>query len=777
MSQGAPVQSQNRPTLSLQTRLVSFVLLVALLPLLIISTRDTLQTQQALTSAAESSLKSSAVQTANSLDTFIQSTLDAIAFEAQFADFKTYLESPPAERAQASIKARARDLLDKLSKKGSLDIISYALVDPQGKVLLDSANLNAQNDESHEAYFPLVQFGGRPVVTAVTYSADKTTSITFASKVVRENGDYIGILRAKYNAAVLQDVIANSVGPGTDASIVLLDQLNIRMADSQHPELILKSVVPLVQVDYLIAVETHRFLDLPREQQATNFLDFQLGIDNAENQPFFRADITPSVPGDDSIAVAFLKTQPWTVTYSRPTSIFLADVQRQIRINIILVLATLIIMSLITTVIARSLTNPISALARVTDSISHGDLDARAEVNTTDEIGVLASAFNSMADQLQSTLVGLERSVHDRTADLEESNLDLETIAGVAREIATIRDVDTLLKVSVELIREQLQHYHVGLYFVDERGEFAILRAASGANAEPMLEQNYKVRVDDPGLIGDVIRTRKASLALDVGSEAVRFENPFLPAVRSEITLPLTSHNVAIAALDIQSDVAEAFDQRAAQTLQILADQLAAAIENAQLVQQVQGTLTELNKANRSQTQKSWQAALDERTVSSYEYDGRQVRPIPQDLPAELRRRLEMGKSIVIQEYLDSAGNQGGVQNTLLVPLMVLNQLIGVIGLEQQDRAHIWTDDEMAIAEAAANRAALTLENARLLEESQRRALKESTISEATARIGAALNVENILDIAAQELERVTGNSEIILQINTGGRAAADKVR
>ena len=136
-----------------------------------------------------------------------------------------------------------------------------------------------------------------------------------------------------------------------------------------------------------------------------------------------------------------------------------------------------------------------------------------------------------------------------------------------------------------------------------------------------------------------------------------------------------------------------------------------------------------------------------------------------------------MGKSIVIQEYLDSAGNQGGVQNTLLVPLMVLNQLIGVIGLEQQDRAHIWTDDEMAIAEAAANRAALTLENARLLEESQRRALKESTISEATARIGAALNVENILDIAAQELERVTGNSEIILQINTGGRAAADKVR
>ena len=98
---------------------------------------------------------------------------------------------------------------------------------------------------------------------------------------------------------------------------------------------------------------------------------------------------------------------------------------------------------------------------------------------------------------------------------------------------------------------------------------------------------------------------------------------------------------------------------------------------------------------------------------------------------------------------------------------MVLNQVIGVIGLEQEDPNRIWTDEEIAIAQAAANRAALTLENARLLEESQRRAIKERTIFESTARIGSALNIENILQTTAEELEKVLGGSEVVLQFQS----------
>ena len=273
------LSSKRNNSLPLQTRLVLFMLLVALVPLIIIATRDTLQTQQALTNAAEISLKSGAAQTANSLDTFIQTTLDLIGVEAQFIDFTTYLT---LSSSQPIVQARALDLLIKLGNKDDLYIISYALVDINGNVLLDTVNFNIQNNESGEAYFPQVNLTNRPIVSAVTYSDDKTTSITFASKVININGDYIGILRVKYNSAVLQDVITKSVGPSTDASVLLLDQFHIRMADSQNPELILKSIVPLEGADYLLAVNTHRFLDIPREEQATNYPDFELALDNAE---------------------------------------------------------------------------------------------------------------------------------------------------------------------------------------------------------------------------------------------------------------------------------------------------------------------------------------------------------------------------------------------------------------------------------------------------------------------------------------------------------------
>lgn len=152
--------------------------------------------------------------------------------------------------------------------------------------MLDSAT-DVKSNESKEAYFSLVGLGDEPIVTAVTYSEDETTSITFASKIFN-NGKYIGILRVKYNSTVLQDVMTKSVGASTDTSTLLLDQLHIRMADGQNPNLILKSIVPLETIDYLTAVNSRRFLDIPSEKQATNYPDFELALDNAEDQPFFR---------------------------------------------------------------------------------------------------------------------------------------------------------------------------------------------------------------------------------------------------------------------------------------------------------------------------------------------------------------------------------------------------------------------------------------------------------------------------------------------------------
>ena len=767
LEQQTQTQRESTNRISLQTRLVLFTLFISLVPLIIISIRDILQTQNALSNSAESSLRSSAEQTANSLDTFIQTTLDDISIESQISVFSDYLSLPPDQRPGSIEQIRVEDLLNKLSTKDPINIVSYALVGVDGTVLLDTKKEAFIQNESDEAYYPQVRFSTGPILTEVIYDKNQETTITFANKVLGQDGEYIGILRAKYDSNVLQSFVVNSSKTSTDSLVLLLDATYIRLADSRNPSLIQKSIAPLSPVDYLLAVESKRFLNIPLEKQTTNFTDFEDALDNSAQQPFFRVDITPNIPGDDTIAVANMKTLPWLVAYSQPTSIFLAKVQEQTQTNAILVIIASIIVAIITTVIARALTNPILALTKVAEAISQGDLSARATIKSTDEIGSLATTFNSMTDQLQSTLVGLEERISERTAELQKNKRELETIADVAREIAIIRDLSTLLNVSANLIQERLNYYHVGIFLVDERGEYAILRAASSIAAEKMLARNYKLRVGQTGLVGNVTNTGQAYIALDVGLDAVHFENPFLPNTRSEIALPLRSHSITIGALDIQANVANAFTEQDIQTLQILADQLAAAIENAQLAQQVEGTLNELTRANRAQAQQIWQTTINERGVPTYEYDGIQLREVPKNLAPELLRKLESGKPVIVQQGSQDVSLAEQKNDTLLIPLMIFNQMIGVIGLEQEDSSHTWTEDEIAIAQAAANRAALSLENARLLEESQRRASKERMILESTARIGSAINIENILQSTAEELERVLGDSEVVLQFNT----------
>lgn len=761
----SPSPLPNVRSASIQTRLVLFTLFISLVPLILISIRDILQSQQALTRSAEESLRSNAEQTANSVDLFIHTTLDSISIESQISDFAEYISLPPEQRPGSPEEIRARDLLSKLTTKDTVNITSYALVDPNGTILLDSANPTPSKNESGEAYFPQIRFSSQPILTEIIYDDNNITTITFANKVLGADGSYIGILRVKYDSNVLQSIVTRHSETSANALVLLLDQTYIRLADSRNPSLNQKSIAPLSPADYLLAVQTKRFLDIPMREQTTNFIEFENALDNAAVQPFFRVDITPNLPGDDTIAVAAMETRPWVVAYSKPTSVFLADVQRQTQTNAILVFGASVIVAIIATIVARVLTNPILALTKVANAISQGDPNARATIGTSDEIGLLAAAFNSMTDQLQTVLAGLEQRIYERTAELQKNKLELETIADVTREIAIIRDMDTLLNVSANLIQERFNYYHVGIFLVDERGEYAVLRAASSVAAAHMLAMNYKLKVAKTGVVGNVTGTGQAYIALDVGLDAVHFENPLLPETRSEIALPLRARSIMIGALDIQANIPNAFNEQDIQTLQILADQLAAAIENAQLAQQVEGTLSELTRANRIHAQQVWETAINEKGIPAYEYDGLQVKSTPQNLPPQLLNKLQAGKPVVVQQGELNA-NGSSKNSTLLIPLIILNQVIGVIGLEQEDASHYWTEEEISIAQAAANRAALTLENARLLEESERRASKERTILESTGRIGSAINIENILQSTAEELERVLGDSEVVLQFN-----------
>ncbi|MCC7118010.1 MAG: GAF domain-containing protein [Anaerolineales bacterium] len=401
--------------------------------------------------------------------------------------------------------------------------------------------------------------------------------------------------------------------------------------------------------------------------------------------------------------------------------------------------------------IVNGINGPFTELLNLSKRIIAGESSVRSAHVSGDEAGQIALAFNSLAEEVENSRIVSQ----SRMEQLERRTKELESISEAARDISIIRDVDAMLNVAVSVIRERFGFYHVAIFLLDERNESAALRAASGQSTEEMLAQNYKVQIGAQGVVGVTLQTGQSQIA-SAFERSLATKNPHLPESKSEIGLPLRGKSLTIGVLNIHSKEENAFTKREIQIFQILADQLSSAINNAQLVEQVETTLAELNTSNRAQTRFNWSAKSQQEKLA-YEYDGMKIQPMPENLPTELLNQLADGNAIILEAKNEWAGT------TLVAPLIVSGQVIGVLGMERAGAR--WTSEEISIAEATANRTAITLENARLLEESQRRALKEKTISESTSRISAALSVENILGIAVEELEKVLGDSELALQI------------
>ncbi|MBK7449820.1 MAG: HAMP domain-containing protein [Anaerolineales bacterium] len=224
-----------------------------------------------------------------------------------------------------------------------------------------------------------------------------------------------------------------------------------------------------------------------------------------------------------------------------------------------------LIFSILLFLFTRSITEPLRKLKdfanRVSDRTLAGneqDFPEKVHIQTQDELEDLGNAFNQMSEDIKRSFGTLEDNVATRTKDLARLALQLRTVAEVNSELAVIRDQSTLLNVSASLIRERLGYYHVGIFLVDEKGEFAILRGASSTAADEMLARNYKLRVGETGMVGNVTSSGRAYIAQDVDIDSVHFNNPYLPETRSEITLPLRSYNVTIGALDIQAKTPQA---------------------------------------------------------------------------------------------------------------------------------------------------------------------------------------------------------------------------
>jgi len=761
MIQSAPgqtkkIQKRRYQTTLLRTRLVLFVLLVALTPLIGIATRDTLLTQQALKNSAEDSLKSSAVQTANSLDVFLKKTLDSVSTEALFSEFVTCLSLSPSP--PPIVRAYASNLLKELKTKGGEYIVSYALLDVNGTVILDTVGTNVQNNESEEVYFLQALSSKEPIVSTITYSGDEKTTITFASKVVDINlsEDVIGVLRIKYDSAVLQDFIVKSAGTAIDTSVLLLDQFGIRMADSRNPDLILKSIVPLEPEAYLLAVQTHRLLNIPAEEQATNFVEFKSALDNATNDPLFTADITPNTPGNDTIAVAFLQTQPWLIVYSLPTDVVFADAEKQIRTNIILVVAISILITIIATYLVIRLASPIISLTKTAEAISEGDLSVRSEIDTDDEIGLLAKTFDMMSSEIQELVTSLEQRVAKRTSELEHRSKelekttrqsekhakDLQTIADVGQYLSTEKELEFLLPLITQTVSERFGFYHTGIFLLNDNKKYAVLRAANSPGGQKMLARQHKLEVGQIGIVGNVTSTGIPRIALDTGTDAVHFNNPDLPETHSEMALPLIARGNIIGALDVQSTVPNAFTDTDISTLGLLADQIAIAIDNVRLLEDSRNALKESQAVFREYLTDAWQKKSTSEIIGYHQ-------------------TLTGGQVITDREIKEISIPANAEKDTLSVPIKLRDQVIGTLNIRPNTDGRTWSTDEVNIVQSITERLGLALDNARLFEETSSRASRERLVSDITTKIRSTNDPQEMIKTAIEELRNALGATRV----------------
>ncbi|MEA3308807.1 MAG: GAF domain-containing protein [Chloroflexota bacterium] len=332
--------------------------------------------------------------------------------------------------------------------------------------------------------------------------------------------------------------------------------------------------------------------------------------------------------------------------------------------------------------------------------------------------------------ELGKTQEVLEERVMERTRDLALRSQQLEAVTLVTRAAARQRDLGELLTVTVQRISESFGYYHAGIFLTDQTGKFATLQAASSEGGQRMLARGHRL-ARGAGIVGSVLETGEPRIALDVGADAVWFDNPDLPATRSEIGLPLLIHNETIGVLDVQSLESNAFGEQDISLLQSMADQVAMAINNASLFADSQRALQEVRRLHGEETLELWRERLADQLLA-YRYSGVAVEELNAlESPVDLTRE---------DEY----------HLTLDIPWR--EQTLAALSLERAPGERPWHPDEVALVEEVAMQAGLALENARLLEETQRRAAYEQQVGEITARIRSRVEIEGILEQAIKEL-------------------------
>ena len=377
----------------------------------------------------------------------------------------------------------------------------------------------------------------------------------------------------------------------------------------------------------------------------------------------------------------------------------------------------------------------------------------RSNANAS-ELRVSNQQLTELRDELELRVEVRTRELANRNQELDQANSQIhhraaqfEALTQVTQAITSIRDLQELLPHIANVISDRFGFYHVGIFLLDDANEFAVLSAANSEGGKRMLERRHRLRVGEQGIVGNVTLTGNPRIAMDVGVDAVFFDNPELPNTHSEMALPLKSGNLIVGALDVQSTERGAFTEEDIQMLGLLADQVSLAIENARLFDETRKALSEAESISHQLTREAWARMPVENKLLGYRYSIAGSSPLNE--PLDLKE-LGKGKNRVNQKET----------SRVVVPIELRGETIGTL-LVQSPSTDALNQDQIDLIKAVAERVALSAENARLFEETTRRAERERLVSDITGKIRSVNDPQSMIQTAMDELRKALGASKV----------------
>ncbi|MCB0165858.1 MAG: GAF domain-containing protein [Anaerolineae bacterium] len=360
---------------------------------------------------------------------------------------------------------------------------------------------------------------------------------------------------------------------------------------------------------------------------------------------------------------------------------------------------------------------------------------------------------------------------------LEELNLELKNrVAGlqlmgeISHTMMSILDTDRLVHEIVNQIGTTFNYYHVHIYLIDNKQENLVIAAGTGPAGAEMLAKGHHIKLNAPAsLVARAARNREVVSVDNVREASDWLFNPLLPDTYSEMAVPIILDEQVVGVLDVQENKLAGLDDTDATLLQSLVNQIAVAIRNARLFQEVETALSEAQISQERYIDQTWQKQKVA-TMGGYYHYSRPNVPTPKPTVVEQVNQLASTHARPIIASVDSSHNNETQSQVIAAPILFQSQNIGVFQLHPTTARQTWTDDDIAVVEAVLDQFAQVAESIRLFDETRERAGRERLIGQISDKLRRAPDIETLMKVGIEELSRALGSKRAFIQLGTSSK-------